>query len=171
MTCEHASVRMSAGTTRRHDGSRLQRCLLCNMYRRRYGDGSFGAWHDRASGMPEPQRRAAAIGSMVHVVPLGRRGHAAWCTSTDGSTGACDCDGDSEDEIIKTEVASLRRHPSQLARVFSAEIVALARQLSAKRLEVDVLAMRLDRAVEDYNAAHGIGAPEPALALVGVYPP
>lgn len=146
MTCEHASVRMSAGTTRRHDGSRLQRCLLCNMYRRRYGDGSFGAWHDRAGDMPEPQRREPTETAPALSLQLRPP---------------------SEPEPVRVE----RSRPSPLVRVFSAEIVALARQLSAKRLEVDVLAMRLDRAVEDYNAAHGIGAPEPALALVGVYPP
>lgn len=146
MTCEHASVRMSAGTTRR-DGSRLQRCLLCNMYRRRYGDGSFGAWHDRAGDMPEPRRREP--------------------TEMPAPSISLQLRPPSEPEPVRVE----RSRPSPLVRVFSAEIVALARQLSAKRLEVDVLAMRLDRAVENYNAAHGIGAPEPALALVGVYPP
>lgn len=140
VTCDHASTRLTAGQMR-SDGSKLQRCLLCGMYRRRFSDGGFGAWHDRATG-PEPERRGMAP-ALAPITPIAPR---------------AEVPPDRE----------VTRRPSQLARVFSAEIVALARQLSAKRLEVDLLAMRLDRAVEDYNTAHGIGAAEARGALAGI---
>lgn len=35
--------------------------------------------------------------------PLGERGHASWCISIGGQTGACDCGGDSEDEIAESD--------------------------------------------------------------------
>lgn len=38
--------------------------------------------------------------------PLGQRGHASWCMSIKGDTGACDCGGDSEDEVIERDTAA-----------------------------------------------------------------
>jgi hypothetical protein len=62
--------------------------------------GQYEEWLD------DEARRAA---------PLGQRGHAARCMSADGSTGACDCGGDSEDEMIEAEFAA--RAPSPAAPV------------------------------------------------------
>jgi hypothetical protein len=164
MTCDHASTRLVAGQMR-VDGSKLQRCRLCRMYRRRYRDGGFGPWHERDNGMPEPERREPPpIGSPAYVKE----------TMAALDQALADVPGDQLVGVLREGMAAVdsdraaaRRLPP-LARVFSAEIIALARQLSEKRLEVDLLAMRLDRAVEDYNAAHGVGAAESRGALAGV---
>lgn len=145
MTCEHASTRLVAGQMR-VDGSKLQRCRLCGMYRRRYRDGGFGPWHDRDNGMPEPQRREpppspSPLGSAAHVKE----------TMAALDLVLADVPGDQLVAVLREGMAAVdsdsdraaARRPSPRERVFSAEIIALARQLSEKRLEVDLLAMRL----------------------------
>jgi len=55
------------------------------------------------------------------------------------------------------------RSTSPLERVYAAEILALAKQLAEARLHVEVLAMRLDIAVNSYNAEQARD-PAPAIA-------
>lgn len=135
MPCGHQDASRVTGR-RFRDGGWSQQCQDCKLRQRVSSDGvPFGEWFNyhryvRATATSPPR---GAVES--------------WPASEDWGARPAPAQ-----QVTPVAVpASMVVTPEE--RVFSAEIVSIARQLSDAQAAVDVLAMRLNRAVESYNSA------------------